>query len=121
MPGGVGGAEPQGSPLSQFKFTFFHLDCLSSEVRLNVDFDLTLTVVAAMLYQRLADKLNGLSCNGACENRRSSVRYQPNGWNPRFGIGGKNEAYKRMRVHRSARSTIVKELTPTGFEPVLPA
>jgi len=41
------------------KITFFHLDCLSSEVRLNVDFDLTLTVVAAMLYQRLADKLNG--------------------------------------------------------------
>jgi len=41
------------------KITFFHLDCLSSEVRLNVDFDLTLTVAAAMLYQRLADKLNG--------------------------------------------------------------
>lgn len=42
------------------KITFFHLDCLSSEVRRNVDFDLTLTVVAAMLYQCLADKLNGL-------------------------------------------------------------
>ena len=41
------------------KITFFHLDCLSSEVRLNVDFDLTLTVVAAMLYQRLADCLKG--------------------------------------------------------------
>jgi transposase len=41
------------------KITFFHLDCLSSEVRLNVDFDLTLTVVAAMLYQRLADNLKG--------------------------------------------------------------
>jgi len=39
------------------KITFFHLDCLSSEVRLNVDFDLTLTVVAAMLYQRLAGNL----------------------------------------------------------------
>ena len=43
------------------KITFFHLDCLSSEVRLNVDFDLTLTVVAAMLYQRLADKLKGFN------------------------------------------------------------
>lgn len=43
------------------KITFFHLDCLSSEVRLNVDFDLTLTVVAAMLYQRLADSLKGFN------------------------------------------------------------
>jgi hypothetical protein len=41
------------------KITFFHFDCLSSEVRLNVDFDLTLTVVAAMLYQRLAGSLKG--------------------------------------------------------------
>ena len=43
------------------KITFFHLDCLSSEVRLNVDFDLTLTVVAALLYQRLADRLKGFA------------------------------------------------------------
>ena len=43
------------------KITFFHLDCLSSEVRLNVDFDLTLTVVAAMLYQRLASRLRGFA------------------------------------------------------------
>jgi transposase len=43
------------------KITFFHLDCLSSEVRLNVDFDLTLTVVAALLYQRFADHLKGFN------------------------------------------------------------
>jgi hypothetical protein len=43
------------------KITFFHLDCLASEVRLNVDFDLTLTVVAAMLYQRLAARLKGFA------------------------------------------------------------
>jgi hypothetical protein len=43
------------------KITFFHLDCLASEVRLNVDFDLTLTVVAAMLYQRLAAPLKGFA------------------------------------------------------------
>lgn len=43
------------------KITFFHLDCLSSEVRLNVDFDLTLTVVAAMLYQQLAQRLKGFT------------------------------------------------------------
>ena len=43
------------------KIRFFHLDCLSSEVRLNVDFDLTLTVAAAMLYQRLASRLKGFT------------------------------------------------------------
>jgi transposase len=43
------------------KITFFHLDCLCSEVRLNVDFDLTLTVAAALLYQRLATRLKGFA------------------------------------------------------------
>jgi len=43
------------------KITFFHLDCLSSEVRLNVDFDLTLTVIAAMLYHRLGSRLKGFA------------------------------------------------------------
>ena len=43
------------------KITFFHLDCLCSDVRLNVDFDLTLTVAAAMLYQRLASHLKGFA------------------------------------------------------------
>lgn len=39
--------------------TFFHLDCLGSDVRLNVDFDLTLTVLADLLYRRLAERLKG--------------------------------------------------------------
>jgi hypothetical protein len=38
---------------------FFHLNCLCSDVRLNVDFDLTLTVLADRLYRRLAERLNG--------------------------------------------------------------
>ncbi len=33
------------------QITFFHLDCLCSEVRSNVDFDLTLTVLADPLYR----------------------------------------------------------------------
>ena len=41
------------------KITFFHMDCLASEVRLNVDFDLTLTVCAHLLYQCLARRLKG--------------------------------------------------------------
>ena len=38
---------------------FFHMDCLSSEVRLNVDLDVTLTVIANGCYRLLASKLKG--------------------------------------------------------------
>ena len=38
---------------------FFHLDCLASEVRLNVDLDVALTVVANGCYRWLATKLRG--------------------------------------------------------------
>ena len=41
------------------QMTFFHLDCLNSDVRLNVDFDLTLTVLADLLYRELARRLKG--------------------------------------------------------------
>lgn len=40
---------------------FFHLDCLASEVRLNVDLDVALTVVANGCYRWLADQLHGFS------------------------------------------------------------
>jgi hypothetical protein len=43
------------------QITFFHLDCLCSDVRLNVDFDLTLTVVADLLYRDLAERLKGFA------------------------------------------------------------
>src|SRR4029450_1941544 len=38
---------------------FFHLDCLASEVRLNVDLDAALTVIAHGCYRWLASRLNG--------------------------------------------------------------
>jgi transposase len=41
------------------QITFFHLDGLCSDVRLNVDFDLTLTVLADLLYRGLALRLKG--------------------------------------------------------------
>jgi hypothetical protein len=43
------------------QITFFHLDCLCSDVRLNVDFDLTLTVIADLLYRLLAERLRGFA------------------------------------------------------------
>jgi hypothetical protein len=38
---------------------FFHMDCLCSEVRLNVDLDVTLTVIANGCYRWLARQLKG--------------------------------------------------------------
>ena len=38
---------------------FFHLDCLASEVRLNVDVDVALTVLANGCYRWLATRLHG--------------------------------------------------------------
>ena len=38
---------------------FFHLDCLASEVRLNVDLDVALTVLAHGCYRWLAGQLRG--------------------------------------------------------------
>jgi hypothetical protein len=38
---------------------FFHLDCLASQVRLNVDLDVALTVVAHGCYRWLASRLRG--------------------------------------------------------------
>ena len=38
---------------------FFHLDCLSSEVRLNVDLDTVMTVIAHGCYRWLATRLHG--------------------------------------------------------------
>jgi hypothetical protein len=40
---------------------FFHLDCLSSEVRLNVDVDTVLTVLANGCYRWLANQLHGFN------------------------------------------------------------
>ena len=39
--------------------SFFHLDCLASEVRLNVDLDAALKVIANGCYRWLASRLNG--------------------------------------------------------------
>jgi len=38
---------------------FFHLDCLASEIRLNVDLDATLTVLANGCYRWLGKQLRG--------------------------------------------------------------
>src|SRR5512142_3206529 len=53
--------------------TFFHLDCLCSDVRLNVDFDLTLTVLADLLYRSLSEQLKGFAQAGPSKLFRKFV------------------------------------------------
>jgi transposase len=55
------------------QITFFHLDCLCSDVRLNVDFDLTLTVLADLLYRSLAGRLKGFAQAGPSKLFRKFV------------------------------------------------
>ncbi len=55
------------------QISFFHLDCLCSDVRLNVDFDLTLTVLADLLYRNLADRLKGFARAGPSKLFRQFV------------------------------------------------
>ena len=55
------------------QITFFHLDCLCSAVRLNVDFDLTLTVLADLLYRGLAGRLKGFGQASASKVFRKFV------------------------------------------------
>jgi transposase len=55
------------------QITFFHLDCLCSEVRLNVDFDLTLTVLADLLYRSLGERLKGFARTGPARLFRKFV------------------------------------------------
>jgi hypothetical protein len=54
----VGGVEAGHGNLG-ISVDFFHLDCLASEVRLNVDLDVALTVIANGCYRWLASRLRG--------------------------------------------------------------
>jgi transposase len=58
------------------QITFFHIDCLCSEVRLNVDFDLTLTVLADHLYRSLAQRLKGFAQSGPSKLFRKLIDTQ---------------------------------------------
>ena len=58
------------------QITFFYLDCLCSDVRLNVEFDLTLTVLADLLYRRLAERLKGFARAGPSRLFRKFVDTQ---------------------------------------------
>src|SRR5512135_1083918 len=55
------------------QITSFHPDCLCSDVRLNVDFDLTLTVLADLPYRSLAERVKGFAQAGPSKLFRKFV------------------------------------------------
>ena len=92
------------------QITFFHLDCLCSDVRLNVDFDLTLTVLADLLYRRLAEQLKGFVRAGPSRLFRKFIDTQ--GF---IEITGKEVV---VRLSKRAHNPLLKEAGLT--EPTRP-
>jgi hypothetical protein len=83
------------------EITFFHLDCLCSEVRLNVDFDLTLTVLADLLYRGLAERLKGFARTSPAKLFRKFVDTPGH-----IGIEAKSVI---VRLNKRAHNPVLKE------------
>jgi transposase len=91
---------------------FFHLDCLCSDVRLNVDFDLTLTVLADLLYRRLAERLKGFAQASPSRLFRKFI-----------DTAGAVEITPRgimVRLTKRAHNPVLKEAGLTGPTPPVP-
>jgi len=91
---------------------FFHLDCLASEVRLNVDLDVALTVIANGCYRWLAHKLHGFATAKPKEVYRKFVE-----------TAGRVEiANDRVVVHfdRRAHNPILQEADLDRYSPPIP-
>lgn len=91
---------------------FFHLDCLSSGVRLNVDFDLTLTVVADLLYRMLGWRLKGFG-------RASPQRLYRKFIDSTGSIEMEDEQV-RVRLSKRAHNPLLKEAGLTGLTGPVP-
>ena len=87
------------------QISFFHLDCLCSDVRLNVDFDLTLTVLADLLYRGLAERLKGFSQAGPSKLFRKFVDTPGT-----IEITAKSVM---VRLSKRAHNPLLKEAGPT--------
>jgi len=92
--------------------TFFHLDCLSSDVRLNVDFDLTLSVVADLLYRELARRLKGFE--------RASPQKLYRKFVDTTGSVEVEEDKVRVRLSKRAHNPLLKEAGLAGLTPPVP-
>jgi hypothetical protein len=94
------------------QITFFHLDCLCSDVRLNVDFDLTLSVVADLLYRELARRLRGFEHASPLKLYRKFV-------DTAGSVQIQAEAV-RVRLHKRAHNPLLREAGLTGPTPPVP-
>ena len=91
---------------------FFHRDCLSSGVRLNVDFDLTLTVVADLLYRMLGWRLKGF-------DRASPQRLYLEFIDTTGSIEVEDNRV-RVRLVKRAHNPLLKEAGLCGLTPPVP-
>ncbi len=94
------------------KITFFHLDCLSSDVRLNVDFDLTLTVAADLLYRELGRRLKGFE--------RASPQKLFRKFVDTTGSVEVEEGLVRVRLAKRAHNPLLKEAGLVGLSLPVP-
>jgi transposase len=94
------------------QITFFHLDCLSSDVRLNVDFDLTLTVAADLLYRELARRLKGFEQASPQKLFRKFV--------DTMGVVQIDEDKVKVRLDKRAHNPLLKEAGLLGLTPPVP-
>ena len=91
---------------------FFHMDCLSSGVRLNVDFDLTLTVVADLLYRMLGWRLKGFD--------RASPQTLYRKFIDTTGSIEVEDEQVRVRLSKRAHNPLLKEAGLCGLTPPVP-
>jgi hypothetical protein len=91
---------------------FFHLDCLASEVRLNVDVDVALTVVANGCYRWLAQQLKGFDKAAPKQLYRKFVETS----------GVVEIEAERVVVHfdRRSHNPILREAALDGSAPAIP-
>jgi hypothetical protein len=91
---------------------FFHLDCLSSGVRLNVDFDLTRSVVADLLYRMLGWRLKGFG--------RASPQKLYRKFIDSTGSIEIEDERVRVRLSKRAHNPLIKEAGLTGLTGPVP-
>ena len=91
---------------------FFHLDCLSSGVRLNVDFDLTLSVVADLLYRMLGRRLKGFG--------RASPQKLYRKFIDTTGSIEVTDEQVLVRLSKRAHNPLLKEAGLTGLTGAVP-
>jgi hypothetical protein len=92
---------------------FFHLDCLSSEVRLNVDLDVTLTVIAHGCYRWLAHRLKGFELAKPKGLYRKFV--ETAGW-----VEWTPDGRLRVLFDRRAHNPILREAALDQDNPAIP-